>query len=59
MTIQELYEWAKDQDALDLPIGLQYQDSGGSFEGDTFQDNVGCTAKVETSIYLEKYVLLS
>lgn len=59
MTVQELYEWAKDQDALDLPIGLQYQDSGGSFRGDTFQDDEECTAEVETSIYLEKYVLLS
>lgn len=30
-TIQELYEWAVKNDALNLPLGIEYQDEGGSY----------------------------
>ena len=37
-TIKELYEWAVKNNADDLAIGLKYQDSGESYDGDTFND---------------------
>lgn len=37
-TIRDLYEWAVKNHAEDLPIGLQYQDMGGPYDGDTFSD---------------------
>lgn len=30
-TIQELYEWAVKNDALNLPLGIEYQDEGGTY----------------------------
>ena len=35
-TIMDLYNWAIENDALDLPIGLQYQDEGGYYNGNTY-----------------------
>ena len=35
-TIKDLYEWAVKHKAENLPIGLQYQDEGGTYPGDTF-----------------------
>lgn len=32
-TIKELYEWAKDNNYENLPIGLQFQDDGGEYMG--------------------------
>lgn len=32
----DLYNWAIENDALDLPIGLQYQDEGGYYNGNTY-----------------------
>lgn len=37
-TIKELCEWAVENHVEDLPIGLQYQDGGGSYDGDTFTE---------------------
>ena len=37
-TIRDLYEWAVKNHVEDLPIGLQYQDTGGPYDGDTFSD---------------------
>lgn len=37
-TIRDLYEWAVRNKVEDLPIGLQYQDAGGTYSGDTFAD---------------------
>ena len=37
-TIKDLYEWAIKNKVEDLPIGLQYQDAGGTYSGDTFAD---------------------
>lgn len=33
MTVRELYEWAKERNALDLDIVVQYRDSGGYYYG--------------------------
>lgn len=30
-TIQDLYDWAVENKALDLPLGIEYQDEGGSY----------------------------
>lgn len=30
-TIQDLYDWAVENKALDLPLGIEYQDAGGSY----------------------------
>ena len=35
-TIKELYEWAISREVEDLPVGLQFQDEGGGYPGDTF-----------------------
>lgn len=37
-TIKDLYAWAVMNNVEDLPIGLQYQDAGGTYSGDTFAD---------------------
>ena len=37
-TIRDLYEWAVKNHVEDLPVGLQYQDMGGPYDGDTFSD---------------------
>ena len=37
-TIRDLYEWAVKNHVADLPVGLQYQDMGGPYDGDTFSD---------------------
>lgn len=51
-TIKELYDWAVLHGAEDFPVGLQYQDSGGSYLGDTF------FAQIE-EFDEQKFVLLS
>lgn len=38
-TIEDLYKWAIENDALNLPIGIQYQDAGGFYHGDTFMED--------------------
>lgn len=58
--IRELYEWAIKNDVADLPVGLQCQDGGGSYDGDTFRDmgsEYDISAEVEASD-TDKYVLL-
>ena len=37
-TIKDLYDWAIKNNVEDLPVGLQYQDAGGTYSGDTFTD---------------------
>lgn len=63
-TIKELYEWAVDNNAENLPIGLKYQDGGGSYNGDTFSDmgsdyEISATIERVSSATNTKYVLLS
>lgn len=33
MTVRELYEWAKQNNALDLDIEIQHRDDGGYYYG--------------------------
>lgn len=35
-TIKDLYDWAVENNALDLPFGLSFQDSGGYYLGNTY-----------------------
>lgn len=65
-TIRDLYEWAVKNHVEDLPIGLQYQDMGGPYDGDTFSDMgldydiFHCIEEVSLSTGMDKtkYVLL-
>ena len=63
-TIKELYEWAVKNNADDLAIGLKYQDSGESYDGDTFNDmgeDYDISVNIERVSYdtNTKYVLIS
>lgn len=33
MTIQELYDWAKENNAVNYSIEIQYRDDGGAYYG--------------------------
>ena len=60
-TIKELYEWAVKNSAETLPVGIQFQDEGGTYSGDTFTafaPDYEVFASVETSGD-DKYVLLA
>ena len=35
-TIKDLCEWAVKHNAENLPVGIQFQDEGGAYSGDTF-----------------------
>lgn len=34
MTIQELYDWAKEKGVLDYELRVQYRDDGGDYSGE-------------------------
>ena len=60
-TIKDLYEWAVKHNAENLPVGLQFQDGGGSYSGDTFTEfapDYEVFASIGTS-GADKYVLLA
>lgn len=60
-TIKDLYEWAVKRHVENLPVGLQYQDDGGAYSGDTFSD-MGADYEISASIEesgVDKYVLLA
>ena len=60
-TIKELYEWAVKNSVENLPVGIQFQDGGGSYSGDTFTDfapDYEVSASIEESGD-DKYVLLA
>ena len=60
-TIRDLYRWAVKNSVEDLPVGLQYQDGGGTYSGDTFSD-MGADYEISASIEesgVDKYVLLA
>lgn len=55
-TIKDLYEWAVENNALDLPIGYQFKDGGGDYYGDTFEDGIDSgTEDVEISASIKTY----
>lgn len=41
VSIEELYNWAKEHNVEKLRIGLQYQDGGGFYYGDTISEGDG------------------
>ena len=56
-----MYRWAVKNSVEDLPVGLQYQDGGGTYSGDTFSD-MGADYEISASIEEsseDKYVLLA
>ena len=60
-TIKDLYEWAVKRHVENLPVGLQYQDEGGAYSGDTFSD-MGTDYEISASIEesgVDKYVNLA
>ena len=60
-TIKELYEWAVKNNAENLPVGIQFQDEGGTYYGDTFSaftPDYEVSASIEES-GVDKYVLLA
>ena len=60
-TIRDLYEWAVKNNAENLPVGIQFQDGGGTYSGDTFTEfapDYEVFASVEES-GADKYVLLA
>ena len=60
-TIKEIYEWAVKHKAENLPVGLQFQDGGGTYSGDTFTEfapDYEISASIEES-GVDKYVLLA
>ena len=57
MTVKELYEWAKRNNAEDLDIEIQYRDGGGCYSGtDICNEPVICDR--EWASHTEKVVLL-
>lgn len=58
MTIKELFTRAVKEGFENLEIGLQYQDSGGEYYGDTFKAGDEVSYSIKTSRGKE-YVLLS
>ena len=59
MTPQELYDWALAHNADHIEIGLQYQDGGGAYSGNTYEDGIDVTATIETAADGEEaFVLL-
>ena len=60
-TIKDLYEWAVKNNAESLPVGIQFQDEGGAYSGDTFSayaSDYEVSASIEKSGD-DKYVLLA
>ena len=62
-TIKEIYEWAVKHKVENLPVGLQFQDGGGIYSGNTFASyshlpNYEVFASVERSGD-DRYVLLT
>lgn len=55
MTIQDLYEWAKKNNATDLEVEIQYRDGGGYYSG-TCDLNEG-NIEIENKIYGKVVVL--
>ena len=59
-TIKDLYEWAVKNNVENLPVGLQFQDEGGTYSGDTFaafEPDYRISAFVK-EYFGKKYILL-
>ena len=59
MTPQKLNDWALANNAEHIEIGLQYQDGGGAYSGNTYENGIDVTATIETATDGEEaFVLL-
>lgn len=58
MTVKELFTYAVKEGFENLEIGLQYQDGGGEYCGDTFKAGDEISYSIQSSKGRE-YVLLS
>ncbi len=59
-TIKEIYEWAVKHNAENLPVGIKFQDEGGTYPGDTFSTfapDFVVSASIEYS-GIDEYLLL-
>ena len=59
-TIKEIYEWAVKHKAENLPVGIKFQDEGGTYPGDTFSafaPDFAVSASIEES-GVDTYLLL-
>ncbi len=58
-TIKDLYEWAVRHNVENLPVGLQFQDDGDVYRGDTFTEYSDYEISVAIKEFLgDRYVLL-
>ena len=59
-TIKEIYEWAVKHKAENLPVGIKFQDEGGTYPGDTFSAYAPDYAVSASTEYSgdDEYVLL-
>ena len=60
-TIKDLYAWAVSREVENLPVGLKFQDEGGTYPGDTFS---AFKPDCDISMYVkrsdaDRYVLLA
>lgn len=61
ITIEKLYEWARENNLENLRIALQYQDEGGTYWDDTISDsnrNGEITIFAKTKDNGEQYIVL-
>ena len=57
--IKELYLWAKENNILNIPIAIQYMDSGGYYDGNSYENNGDIEVELEQTDKKEYYILLS
>ena len=56
-TIKDLYDWAVANNALDLPLGLQFRDSGGCYQGNSYRYGETVCASLDNEEG-DKFILL-
>lgn len=58
-TIKDLYKWAVKHNVENLPVGLQFQDEGDVYRGDTFTEYPDYEISAAIAEFLgSRYVLL-
>ena len=59
-TIKDIYEWAISRGVEDHPVGLKFQDEGGTYPGDTFSAfKPDCDISMHTKMSgADRYVIL-
>ena len=58
-TIRDLYEWAIEDDVVDLPIGLKFQDGDEFYSDNTFTKLPDyCISAFVKEYFGQRYILL-